>query len=113
VLGHKASLIKTCLDASSNFLVEPFSFPVTYVDPNIGGKIVGHNIAQQFAWQRLGADESIFLIVTSIFVTTIVSIVNATITCLPDPSSRIRELSGCCDAPNGVSGPYACNVATI
>jgi hypothetical protein len=73
-------------DASNNFLVEPFSFNITYVDPDIAGKTVGEYNTQLFSWHWPGDDESIPLIVTSIVDTTILSIVNAAIAGLPDPS---------------------------
>jgi len=41
------------------------------------------------------------------------SIVNAAIACLPDPSWKIRELWGCRVEPNGDGGPYARNVTPI
>jgi hypothetical protein len=62
-------------DVSKDFLVEPFSFTITYVDPDIAGKRVGENNTQRLSWHWPGDDESILLIVTSIVDTTILSIV--------------------------------------
>jgi hypothetical protein len=73
-------------DASNDFLVEPFCFNITYVDPDIAGKTVGEYNTLLFSWHWSGDDESIPLIVISIVDTPIVSIVNAAIAGLPDPS---------------------------
>jgi hypothetical protein len=102
-----------CCDALNDFLVEPFSFTIAYVDPDIARKRVGENNTQLFSWQWPGDDESILPIVTSIVDTTILSIVNAAITSLPDPSQKIRELWGCLEEPNADGGPYARNVTPI
>jgi hypothetical protein len=110
-LGHRSSPIKVRCDASYDFLVEPFSFIIAYVDPDIAGKRVGENNTHLCSWRWPGDDESILPIVTSIVDTTIVSIVNASIAGLPDPSGIIRELWGCLEEPNGDCGPYACNVS--
>jgi len=100
-------------DTLNDFLVEPFSFTIAYVDPDIAGKRVGENNTQLFSWHWPGDDESILPIVTSIVDTTILSIVNAAITDLLDPSRKIRELWGCLEEPNGDGGPYARNVTPI
>jgi hypothetical protein len=50
---------------------------------------VGETNTQLFSWYWPGDDESIFPIVTSIVDTTILSIVNAAISGLPDPSRKI------------------------
>jgi hypothetical protein len=78
----------------NDFLVEPFSFTIAYVDPDIAGKRVGENNTQLFSWHWPADDELILLIVTSIIDTTILSIVNAAIAGLPDPSRKIQELWG-------------------
>ena len=83
------------------------------MDPDIAGKRVGENNTQLFSWQWPGDDESILPIVTSIVYTTILSIVNAAIAGLPDPSWKIRELWGCLEERNGDGGPYARNVTPI
>jgi len=44
---------------------------------------------------------------------TILSIVNAAIAGLPDPSRKIRELWGCLGEANGDGGPYARKVTPI
>jgi len=100
-------------NAKNYFLVKPFSFTIAYVDPDIAGKRVGENNTQLFSWHWPGDDESILPIVTSIVDTTILSIVNAAITGLPDPSRKIRELWGCLEEPNGDGCPYARNVTPI
>jgi hypothetical protein len=100
-------------DASNDFLVEPFSFTIAYMDPDIAGKMVGENNTQLFSWHWPGDDESILPIVTSIVDTTILSIVNTAIARLPDPSGKIRELLGCVEEPNGDGGLYARNVTPI
>jgi hypothetical protein len=74
---------------------------------------VGENNTQLFSWHWPGDDESIHPIVTSIVNTTILSIANAAISGLPDPSRTIRELWGCQEEPNGDGGPYAHNVTLI
>jgi len=94
-------------DASNDFLVEPFSFTIAYVDPDTTGKRVCENNTQQFLGHWPGDDESILPIVTSMVDTTILSIVNAAIAGLPDLSLKIRELWGCLEQPNGDGGPYA------
>jgi len=83
------------------------------VDPNIAGKRVGENNTQLFSSHWPGDDELILPILTSIVDTTILSMVNAVITGLPDPSRNIRELWGCLEEPTGDGGPYACNVTPI
>jgi hypothetical protein len=105
--------IKVGWDAWNNCLVEPFSFTIAYVDPDIAGKRVGDNNTQRFSWHRPGDDEAIIPKFTSIVDTTILSIGNAAIAGLPDPSRKIRELWGCLETPNADSGPYARNVTPI
>jgi len=102
-----------CCDASKDFLVEPFSFTIAHVDPDIAGKRVGENNTQLFSWQWPGDDELILPLVTSIVYMTILSIVNAAIAGLPDPSWKIRELWGCLEEPNGDRDPYARKVTPI
>ena len=70
-------------------LVEPPSFTIAYVDPDIAGKRVGENNNHLFSWCWPGDDELILPIVTSIVNTTILLIVNAAIAGLPDPSRKI------------------------
>ena len=76
-------------DASNDVLVEPFNITITYVDSDIAGKMVGEKHTQVFSWQWPGDDKSILPIVTSIVDTTILSILNAAIAGLPDPSRKI------------------------
>jgi len=83
------------------------------VDPNIAGKRVGENNTQLFSWHWPGDKESILPIVRSIVDTTSLSIVNAAIAGLPDPSQNIRELLGCLEEANGDGGPYARKVTPI
>jgi len=69
--GHR-SLPKTVrCDASTNFLVQPLSFTIRHVDPNIAGMRVGENNTHLFSWHWPGDDESIRSIGTSIVDTTI------------------------------------------
>ena len=100
-------------DACNDCLVEPSGFTIAYVDPDIPGKRVGESNTQLFSWHWPRDDESILPILTSIVDTTIVSIVNAAIAGLPDPSRKIRELWACLAEPNGDGGPYARNVTQI
>ena len=100
-------------DASTDFLLKPFSLTAAYVDPNIAGKRVGENNAQLFSWHWPGDDEPILPIVTSIVNTTILSIVNAAMAGLPDPSQKIREIWGRQEEPDGDGSLYACNVTPI
>jgi len=97
----------------TNFLVEPFSFTIAYVDPNIAGQKEGENNTQQFSWHLMGDNEQILPIVKSIVNTMILSIVNAAIAGLPYPSWKIREVWGCWEEPNGDGGLHACNVTLI
>jgi len=62
------------------------------VDPDIAGKRVGETNTQLVSWYWPGDDDIIIPIVTAIVYTTILSIVNAAIARLPDPSRNIREL---------------------
>ena len=100
-------------DVSNDFLVEPFNFTITYVDPDIAGKMVGESNTQLYSWHWPEDDDSILPIVTSIVNITILSIVNAPIAGLPDPSRSIQEFWGCLEEPNGDGGPYARNVTPI
>jgi hypothetical protein len=83
------------------------------VYPDIAGKRVVENNIQQLSWDWPGDGESILPIVTSIVNTTIVSIVNAAITGLPDPSGKVRELWGCLEERDGDGGPCASKVTSI
>jgi hypothetical protein len=100
-------------DTSKDFLVEQFSFIIAYVDPGIAGLRVGENNTQLLSWYWPGDNESILPIVTSVVDMTILSIVHAAITSLPDPSRKIRELWGCLEVPNGDGGSYARNGTPI
>ena len=111
--GHKASQKMVRCNASTDFLLEPISYAITYVDPDIAGKRVGENHTQFLPWHWTGDDESILPIVTSIVYTIILSIVNIAIAALPDPSWTVWELWGCREEPHGVGGPYAPNDTPI
>jgi hypothetical protein len=100
-------------DPSNDFLVELSSVTIAYVDPDIAGKRVGENNTQLFSLHWRGDDESILPIVTSILDPTILSIMIAAITGLPDPSQKIRDLWGWLEELNGDGGPYATNVTPI
>jgi len=73
----------------TDLLVEPFTFTIAHVDPDIAGRSVGENNTQLSSWHWPGDDESKIPIVTSIVDTTILSIVNTAIANLPDPSWSI------------------------
>jgi len=105
--GHRSSPLKVRCDASTDFLDKPFSCTIIYVDPNIAAKRVGENNTQLLWSHWPWDDESILLILTSIVDATILSIVNAGITDLPDPSRNIRDLYGWLQEPNRNGGPYA------
>jgi len=111
--SHMSSPIKVRCDASTDFVVKPFSFTITYVDPDIAGKRVSENNTRPFSWHWPGDDESILPRVTSIISTTILSIMNAAIAGLPDPSRRLRELLNCLEEPKGDGGMYSRNVTPI
>ena len=100
-------------NASTDLLVKRFSFTIAYVDPDIAGQRVGENYSEIFSWHWPGNDEWILAILLLIIKTTIVSIVNAAIPSLQDPSHKIRELWGCREEPNGVGGLYPRNVTPI
>jgi hypothetical protein len=70
---------------------------------------VGENNTQLFSWHWHGDHESRLRIVASIVGTTVLSIVNAAIASLPDPSQKIQELCGCLEEPNGDGDPYVHN----
>jgi len=95
------------------FIVEPFSFAVAYVDPDIAGKKVDEKYMQLFAWHWPWDGESMLPIVTSIIYTTTLSVMNAAISSLPDHSRKIGELWGCREEPNGNGGPYSRIVTLI
>jgi hypothetical protein len=86
--SHRSWPIEVRCDALNDFLVEQFSFTIAYVDPDIAGKKVGETNTQLSSWHWTADDESILLIVTSIVDTTILSIVNAVIAGLPEPSKK-------------------------
>jgi len=96
-----------CCNSLTVSLVKPFSFNIPHVDAKFAGKRVGEYNTQLFSWHWPGDDESILLIVESIVDTTILSIQNAAISGLPDPSRKIRELWGCREEPNSHGGPYS------
>ena len=100
-------------DLLTDFLVEPFSYTIPYVDPDCAVKMVGDNNTQLCIWDWPEDNGSILPIVTSIVDTTIVSIINTAIAGLPDPSWQIREIWGCLEEPNGDGGPYSLNVTPI
>jgi len=111
--GHRSSPTKVRCDPSTNILVKPFSFTIAYVDLDIAGKRVAENNTELFSWHWPGDDELIFSILTSIVDMTILSIVNAAITGLPDHSWNIRKFWGCLKEPNGDGGPFGRNFTSI
>jgi len=110
ISGHQSPPIKAHRDTLTDFLVEPFSFTIAYVDPDIAGIRVGENNTQLFSLHWPGVDESILLIVTSIVDMTILSMVIAPIDILADPSQTIHELWDCWMEANGHGGLHTSNV---
>jgi len=100
------SIMARC-DASTDFLVEPLSFIITYVEPDIAGKRAGESNTEQLSWHWPGDDESILLIFALIIDMTIWPIVNAAIASQPEPGRKIPELLGCWEEPDWNGGPYA------
>jgi hypothetical protein len=88
-LGHRSSQIKVHCNPSINFLVEPFIYAITYVDPDIAGKRVSEYNSQLFSWLRTGDKESKLPIVTSTIDTTMLANVNAAMAVLAHPSQKI------------------------
>jgi hypothetical protein len=77
-------VIQVRCDASINFLVKAFILSIPYVDPHIAGNSVDEYNAHQFSLHWPREDEIVVQIVSSIEDKTILSIVNAAITGLPD-----------------------------
>jgi len=111
--GNWSSLIQAPCDTLTYFLVKPFSFTITYVDPDITGKRVGENDTQLFSRHWPADDASILPNVTLIVNPNIVSIVNATIGSLPDPRYNLWGVWSCQEESNGDRGPQAHNVTAI
>jgi len=86
---------------------------IAHVDPDIAGKRVGENNIQLLSWHWPADDELILPIVTSLIDTTILSILNAMIPSMQNPSRKFRLLSSCQEEPNGDGGSYTCNVTPI
>jgi len=89
---HRSSPINVSGDSLTDILVEPFSITIAYVDPDLAGKSVGETNTPLFSWDWPGNDESRLPIVTLIFELTILSIVSAAISGVPDPSQIFCEL---------------------
>jgi hypothetical protein len=85
-------MIKMPCDVLTDFLVEPFSFMIVYVDANIARQWEGENNIPQIPGYKVWDKESILPIVISNSDMTILSIVNAAIAYLPYPSWINREL---------------------
>jgi hypothetical protein len=100
-------------DALTTFLVNPCSYTITYLNPDIAGKRVGEYYTSLISWHRPGADESLLTIVTSTANTTILSTMNAAVASQPDPSKKITELWGWWKERNGDGGLNVCNVTFI
>lgn len=96
-------------DASTDILVQSFSFAIACVDPVIAGNRVGEDNPQVVSWHWPRDNESILPIVSSIVETTILSAVNVAIRGLLDPRKKIGELLGCQEEPNRDGGPYTRN----
>jgi len=108
-----SSPIKVSCNASTDFLAEPFSFTIAYVNPDITGKRVGEKSTQLFIGHWPGDDESILTMVISNVDTTTLLILNAVIAHLPNSSMKISELQDCREEPNANSDPYASNISPI
>ena len=106
-LGHRYSPIQVRCNASTGFHVEPCSFTIAYVDPDIAWKRVGNSNPQRQLWQWPGDDNSILRIVTLILDMTALSFLNVAISGLPYPGRKIPELWGGLEEPDGDNGPYA------
>lgn len=78
-----------CNDTSTDRLVRLFNSVIAYVEPDIAAKRVGENNAQLFLWHWAGDDESIHPIVTSFVERTVLSMLTASISSLPDPGQNI------------------------
>jgi len=111
--AYRSSPIKVRYDVSTDYIVEPFSFTITYMDPDIAGKSVHENNTQLLWWHWPGDDESILTIVTSIINTTTLSIVNAAFANQPEHSWKTWDLWGFQEERNGDGGPYTRNVNPI
>jgi len=103
---------KRC-DAVTDYLFELLRFTIAYVDPEIAGKRVGEHNTRLLSWQWPGDDESILPTVTSIVDTTMGSIVNPAIVCLPDPSQKFRKFWGSREKSNGDRGAHPHNITPI
>jgi len=99
--------MKVDWDALTAHLVEPLTFTIAYVNPNVAEKRVGENNTQLFALYWPGVDESILQRITSVVNTTILLIVIAVVAGLPDHSWKIRQLLGCLEETNGDGCPHA------
>lgn len=110
---HWSSPIRVHHESSTNFPVESCSLTIGSVDHCIAGKRVGGNNTQMFWWHWPADGESLFPIVSSILNMTIMSIMNATIAGLPNPSWTMWELEGCQKEPNGGGGLHLWNFTSI
>jgi hypothetical protein len=88
-------------NALTHDLVEPFSLTMVNLDSNVSGPRVGENNTPQFSlhWHLYG--EWILPIVTSFVDISSVSIINAVLRGVQDPSLTIRERWGCQEEPTG------------
>jgi hypothetical protein len=105
--------MKVHCDTLTDFLIERFTFIVFFGDSDIAAKRVGETNTQLFSWHWPGNNELILPIVTSIVDRTILSIVNAAIASVPDPSQKIQEPWGCREEPNVDGGLYTRNITPI
>jgi hypothetical protein len=88
-LGSQVFANQGVLQCLDRFHCQPFSFTIANVDPDITGKRVGETIIQLFSWHWPWDYALILPIVASVVHTTILSIVNAVIVGLPDPSQTL------------------------
>ena len=80
---------------------------------DIAGNTVSDNNIELFSRHWPWADELMFRIVTSIVDRTILSVIFAAITGMPDLNWKFRELRGCLEEPNDDGSLYAWNVTPI
>jgi hypothetical protein len=104
---------KQCSDASTKINLEPFSYTIPYVDPDIVGNRVGEFNTLQFIWRQPEDGEYLLVAATPMVDTTNMSIVNAAIDAPPGSSCIFREHWGCGQEPDGDGGPYARSVTPI
>lgn len=82
-------MIKVHYDVLTDFLVQPLSCTIAYLDPDIAEKRLGGNNPLLLSWHGPRDSDSILLTVISIVYTTILSVINTAIASLSEPSQEI------------------------